>query len=403
MAEAYFALNPAGWDDAVIDYRTAAGAKLYRAAVKPISDKNYGCEPEALKVFLQDVEARVTEAGWETAINIPIDEEDEDETVSLITNYGEITLEQVRAHAQTYIAGHTRHAQTSHQMYQCLRNSLTQEGKIRILAYKDDYVVDGYFSGPCLLKVIIRQSHIDTNATVRHIRENLSSLNVMLPKMGYDITKFNTYVQNLIDSLQARGHVTYDLTANLFKAYKSALDNTFTAYIQKKEDDFDDGEDIEAETLMRLAENKYKVLVEQDSWNAPSKEEEKIVALEAKLARFVRKAASDPDEGDEKRSKSTSRKARKPKPDWMSKEPPEDKKSEVKVVEGKDYHWCPKHKSWTRHKPSDCRGAGIGIGTGPARAKPGTTSDTVTSEPRLRVAEAVQAILDGDSEGSDQE
>jgi hypothetical protein len=30
-----------------------------------------------------------------------------------------------------------------------------------------------------------------------------------------------------------------------------------------------------------------------------------------------------------------------------------------KTVEGKDYHWCPNHNRWTRHRPSECKGFGF--------------------------------------------
>jgi len=42
--------------------------------------------------------------------------------------------------------------------------------------------------------------------------------------IGCDITKFNAYIKDLIDSLTARGGTTNDLLANLFKAYKAISD-----------------------------------------------------------------------------------------------------------------------------------------------------------------------------------
>ena len=32
-----------------------------------------------------------------------------------------------------------------------------------------------------------------------------------------------------------------------------------------------------------------------------------------------------------------------------------------KTVEGKDYHWCPNHNRWTRHRPSECKGIGFKV------------------------------------------
>ena len=86
-----------------------------------------------------------------------------------------------------------------------------------------------------MLKIIIRESHLDTNATTTTIRNKLSSLDVHIPTIGYDITKFNGYVKMLIDSLHARGEVTHDLLPNLFKGYKAVSDKKFLNYVSHKE------------------------------------------------------------------------------------------------------------------------------------------------------------------------
>eukprot|EP00957_Ditylum_brightwellii_P023678 1787040-Ditylum_brightwellii.AAC.1 len=39
---------------------------------------------------------------------------------------------------------------------------------------------------------------------------------------------------------------------------------------------------------------------------------------------------------------------------WMVK-PPKDGESLTKVVSGKTYHWCPKHKAWVKHSPEQCQ------------------------------------------------
>ena len=39
--------------------------------------------------------------------------------------------------------------------------------------------------------------------------------------------------------------------------------------------------------------------------------------------------------------------------------PPNEGERHSKTVEGKDYHWCPDHESWTRRKPSECKGIGF--------------------------------------------
>jgi hypothetical protein len=61
----------------------------------------------------------------------------------------------------------------------------------------------------------------------------------------------------------------------------------------------------------------------------------------------------DKDKGKSK-WKGRDRQGKSPKPAWMTKPPGKGQKA-TKVVEKKEYHWCMKHKAWTRHKPSECR------------------------------------------------
>jgi len=74
-----------------------------------------------------------------------------------------------------------------------------------------------------------------------------------------------------------QGGTTQDLLANLFKAYK------FVAYICKKEDQYQEGKDVDTDFFMLQAENKFKTMFEAKTWNAPSPKKEKILALEMQI------------------------------------------------------------------------------------------------------------------------
>jgi hypothetical protein len=171
-------------------------------------------------------------------------------------------------------------------LYQCLMASLTSEAKKKVIiwAYQYQIEVDGakYSSGVALLKVIIRESHLDTNATTNQIRTKLSALDTYITTIHSDIGKFNQYVKLLVQSLLARNQTTSDLLINLFKGYGAVSDETFRAWLIQKQDDHEDGNPITPDELMLAAKNKYDAMVEKGTWNAPTAEE-KIVALEAKL------------------------------------------------------------------------------------------------------------------------
>ena len=60
-------------------------------------------------------------------------------------------------------------------------------------------------------------------------RTKLNELHEYIPMIDSDITKFNTYVQLLVDMLASRGEKTEDLAVNLFKAYKCASDKNISS------------------------------------------------------------------------------------------------------------------------------------------------------------------------------
>jgi hypothetical protein len=282
--------------------------------------------------------------------------------------------------------------------------SLSKEAKDKILLLTAEYAFDGIYSGIALLKVIIRASHIDTNATLRYIREKLNSLDTYMVSVDSDIGKFNQQVYNLIDSLAARGATSNDLLINIFKGYAAASDKAFVAYIAKKEEDYDDGVQIEPEVLMQLAENKYKSLVEGSKWNAPDEQTEKIIALQAQVKKLAARKGKDkpgpktPPGGGPKAGKGKGGKddqktpATNIKPPWMMLKPKAGEKQK-KTVDGKLYHWCANHNCWTRHSPAECKGKGGGT-----TPKPTPKGGKSKPAPDLAVAQAYETIAEHDLE-----
>ena len=208
MTTVPFALAPALINDQVIDYSTSEGSKLYKSAIAKLSGENqFGCEPAGLKVFLALVKARSQVTGWEAILEIPTDaNEDPDKgLLNLLDHYGERSMEQVKRLSYIYLGTKTRAAQDSAQLYYCLINSLSENGIAKVMICSDEFTLEGIPSGTLLLKVIIRESHIDTNATTIHIREKLSSLDGYLKEVGNNVVKMNEHTKGLLISLKARG------------------------------------------------------------------------------------------------------------------------------------------------------------------------------------------------------
>ena len=164
-------------------------------------------------------------------------------------------------------------------LYYHIMNSSTNADKAKVRAWEDQYTVGDKMSGVLLLKVVIRESQLDTNATAMNIREKLSSLDTYLPTIGSDIEKFNLYVLNLVDvTLYSRrnNQRPFDESIQGLQAentracspdtigdmgvtrYSLKRDICFREYIAEKQTRCDGHDVLTPESIMHLATNKFK-------------------------------------------------------------------------------------------------------------------------------------------------
>jgi hypothetical protein len=389
-----YADTPALYDAGLIDYHTKEGNSIFNKATQALLVP-FDCQTRNLKMFLAQVSIRADIYGWDVGcLQIPTDLTHPDVTTSLLTDYGQITLDQIHAYEATYFPGNSRMKQDNLLLFHCLMASLTTEAFNKILLRDKDYQVNNRKSGPALLKIIISESYIDTNATTKFTRESLSSLDTYIKTVDSDIEKFNNYVKGLLRDLEARGETTQDLLSNLFKGYKAASDEKFVEYIQSKEDDYDDGDEtITATHLMEIAVNKYRTRLQANTWKAPTEAEEKIIALEAKLQMMIKQQKKFKKSANNKKNKYTP----KDKPAWM-KVPPKSGEPTTKSKDSKTYHWCKHHKAWVMHKPEDCRIANANKGNEKKPPKQDSANPD-KEEKRLALSAALAALTeDSDDE-----
>ena len=162
---------------------------------------------------------------------------------------------------QSYIHQPTRVAQDTNHLYHCVINSLSKEVKAKVTIWKKDYWIRDKLSGNLLIKVLIRDSYLDTNATTSGIRSKLANLHNYLPTVEHDISLLNMYVKNQVYSLRARGEHTSDLLMNLFKAYMISSNEDFVRYIEKKLEAWEDEMlVVSPDQLMLWARQNFEVL-----------------------------------------------------------------------------------------------------------------------------------------------
>jgi hypothetical protein len=285
-------------------------------------------------------------------------------------------------------------------LFHCIMNSLSPSGLTKVVTLESQYKAKVLYSGNLLLKVVIRESHLDTNATSTSIRKQLSSLDTYLPTIGNDITKLNQYVKLLVAGLQARGEKCEDLMHHIFKGYMACSDKNFVSYIQRKQEEYeDDNIEMSSDKLMLIGDNKYKNLIQQGIYNAPSAEEEKLLALETEIKRLKKaakqKGSDTKEKNGEAKGDGNPPKNKLNKPQWLLKHkaPSEADLKKSRTWNNRKYYWCSNKTGgkcggkWRCHKPSDCGG------TDYYKKRKGITSDKEQgSATKLKLAKALTAL-----------
>ena len=425
-ANPQFFLNPSRAMVGTLDFSRPEARKYYTRTTKKLDDDDpFDCTPSNMYHFLKLLTQRANESGWDDEISgilwIPEDLNDQNSELRYLpTEHGIITLDQISAFEKSYLGTERREAQDNYMLYKCLMSSLSKEARMKIEGWEDEYIIRNNQgtkspSGNLLLKVIIRESHLDTNATTQSIRMKLSNLDDYMVKINSDITKFNGYVKILIRSLEARGQRLDALLTHLFKGYMAASDKNFVRYINDKKDKYEEGESLCADKLMQLADNKYRLLKEREEWDAPSLEEEKIMALEAAVQKLTRKRKGNSRGHNDGTKKSKGRNSQNkvgfvhvPKPDWMHERPKEDELRKPKEWNGKFWWYCHPdtggkcNGEYRRHEPKDCQGRAF---KGKKR-KSESNAHKKVEEPNpgkreLKVSEALSTIADTHETDSD--
>jgi hypothetical protein len=339
-----FALNPADIPGAVfVDYTTVEGRKAYDRAIDPLVPQYQG-DPKGLMLFLHNMKTKAQINGWNTILTIPVGAPAVNR--SLLTQYGLISLEDVRAHALTYIGQNVKASQDSNNLKLFLDKSLAPDIMMRLIGQGNEYTVGGVEDGPAMLRVLLSLVSIETRAIISVIHGNLRALPTKMLEFNSNILKFNEYVQTQVSELTARGTVANDLMSSLLEAYQSAEEPTFAQYIQQKESQFEDGTiaDLTAEVLMSAAEAKYRTMLVKGKWQVPvtvldggtSKKDENIIALTTIIKKLTEQHGKAKGKGKEKRDQFSGPWA------WKAVAPTGDQPRTFKF-RGKDYVACPNH------------------------------------------------------------
>ena len=412
----------------LINYGTKEGIKFHSMATRALfpKDEYFDVEPNQFNTFMTLLASRCKDLGFTTQGGICMVPPDaanplNGEPINIVEDFGRANLDQIRQWETTFLNANAgapgRHAQDSKILYDMLMNSLSTRGTARIEIWKHQYCFavgpnnDMYESGGCLLKVIVRESYLDSTATVSSLRLKLSSMDTYVHENGTDIIALNAHARSLVDGLAARGQRTEDLLVNLFKAYKVCPDVQFKAYITALENGHEDGrEPLEPDVLMERTSNYYKKRLDgsTDKWEEDKETKAELLAMEARLRKLEKLKSKVTFKQDSRKKKGAKNDAKKPKasnhpekPGWLKNNEKPSDPTKSRHFNGTEWYWCDASVggkcggAWGTHKPSECRGT-----RGKRKGDQGT--DAKRARKAKKIIKAQQALLNG-LEDSDSE
>lgn len=353
-----FALVPGMSHQQPLDFTKGEDIKFFNKAIAP-ADNKFDLKEENLRAFLDVFQEHARIYNFTSVINIP---DAAGILRNLITNYGQLDMQECLAFAQVVIAEQTRRAQNDMMMFQFVSNSLTSEARLKMVSNPSLYTVADTPSGLLFLKVLIGRSSIDTKAKTLLLRTEISSLPHKMIELKGNVREFNVYVEHKRQQLLGRGQAVEELIAHLFNAYLKVPDSDFIRYMQSKKDAFEEGTNMTDDELMHLAIVRYDLIIQQRAAN--SEGEDQVVAmiaqeknvvndstdkLEALIAKMQSSSMKEKGKGGNKRRNNK----HDPANAWK-KVKPTGSDPQTKTVSGRVYHWCQFHELWTMHKPTDC-------------------------------------------------
>jgi hypothetical protein len=407
-----------------LDYTTTQSIKFYNKGCEKLPGEAFN--GKLLLTWLIQVQDKASMFTWTPILTI--------KGKLLTKQFSELTMEEVRAHAQKYQDKSSREAQNSEMLIQCLKASITRTVYNKVYLQMSKYIIyrkrtmEPIEDGVCFLKTIIDNYHSNTRSSTKQIRKQLAQLHYYMKNVAKgDVTKLCEHTRELTYELNAAGETTNDLLANLIEALKEAPDSNFQRWLgnqvdlwsMRKIDWKEDGSD-----LMEDAEIYYQEAINTHKWGRRANRQEVQYAFKAVDSETETEVEKDKpkEESYEETIKALTAQLeeyttaytaswsginQKPNVDskyaWKYISPKAGEPTMKRMnVEGqaKTYYWCPHHQQWTIHKPTECKRLK------PSRGKKGSKEKKVIKRQNfkqkkqayIQAKAAYQACMNGNSE-----
>ncbi|CAB9521469.1 unknown protein [Seminavis robusta] len=350
-----FAVTPAGAGNDAWDFTTSTGLKIFMASTAPLPVLYDGKEA-GLRDFLRKILQRAQSYGWSSILMVA---DTAGNVKNITTQHGSLNLTNVQAHATTYLRAQQRQHQASACLSKLIMGSITPKLANRLATRSNNYNLNVAVippaphaapapiikeDGTCMLYELISMVSIETIATVAILNKKLINLEHIMEQSKSNIEDFNFVVDDLIAQLDARSVAPPPMIHSLFDGYANCADPEFTKYIAFKLMCYEDGTiQLDYESLMHMAAEKYKSLVRKDKWMHKSEEQLEIIALRSEISDLkampsvqAASANKNSEKKDQKKVSYADKFA------WKLVEPKSGEPKE-KTVNNKTYIYCPYH------------------------------------------------------------
>jgi hypothetical protein len=361
-----------------LDYTTTQSIKFYNKGCEKLPGEAFN--GKLLLTWLVQVQDKARMFTWIPILTI--------KGKLLTQQFADLSMDEVRTHAQIYQNKSSREAQNSEMLIHCLKASISRTVYNKVYLQRSKYIIyrdkthEPIEDGVCFLKTIIDNYHSNTRSSTKQIRKQMAQLNYYMRNVAKgDVSKLCEHTRELSYELNAAGETTNDLLANLIEALKEAPDTNFQRWLgnqvdlwsMRKIDWKEDGSDLmeDAETYYLEAINTHKwgkrahkqevqyafEAVESEVETEVEKEKSKVQSYEDTIkalttqlqeyaTAYTAKWSGSPQENLDKK--------------WAWKRtPPKAGEPSCKKVhadgKSKTYYWCPYHNQWTIHTPAECR------------------------------------------------
>jgi hypothetical protein len=216
-----------------LDYTTTQSMKFYNKGCEKLPGEPFN--GKMLMAWLVQVQDKANMFTWTSILTI--------KGKLLTQHFTELTMEEVKAHAQIYQDRSSREEQNAEMLIQCLKASISKSVYNKVYLQMDKYTIyrkntfEPVQDGVCFLETIIDNYHSNTRSSAKLIRKQLATLNYYMKNVAKgDVTKLCEHTRELLFELNAAGETTNDLLANLIEALKEAPDHNFQRWLSNQVD-----------------------------------------------------------------------------------------------------------------------------------------------------------------------